>query len=246
MLTPGISPMAFALNNPVSLVDPTGLASETPIPKKPIKTGAEDFVPLPTDVAPVVDDLVETLPVETGTKQKESEDKGKTDSGDETKKQTQNSNADLLPIVPSPGLPDLPPINLPPDLLLPPIRNPKKENPKPYWHVTYTKFNSGTGETYVGRSHGYGLTPNDVVFERDRKHHKDKEGFGKASLDRSAHGFHGYLAIRGREQIMIDAFGGSWSDKGRGNTRSGNNIRGVSRFNPFAPAYYFFAKLFFP
>jgi hypothetical protein len=28
MLTPGISPMAFALNNPVSLVDPTGLASE--------------------------------------------------------------------------------------------------------------------------------------------------------------------------------------------------------------------------
>ncbi len=65
MLTPGVSPMAFALNNPVSFNDPTGLASDTPIPKKPIKTGAEDFVPLPTDMAPVVDDLVETLPVET-------------------------------------------------------------------------------------------------------------------------------------------------------------------------------------
>jgi hypothetical protein len=61
MLTPGISPMAFALNNPVSFNDPTGLMGETPIPKKPIETGAKGFVPLPTD-APVVKPPLETLP----------------------------------------------------------------------------------------------------------------------------------------------------------------------------------------
>ncbi len=43
----------------------------------------------------------------------------------------------------------------------------------------------------------------------------------------------GAIAIRGREQQLIDAHGGAQSDGGT----SANLIRGVGRRNPLAPIY---------
>jgi RHS repeat-associated protein len=120
-----------------------------------------------------------------------------------------------------------------------------RSQPPPLTYVTYTKFNPGTGETYVGRSVGYG-TPQQVVAARDRGHHKTGQGFLPAVLDQATiatlpHNRRwadpAYQAIRGREQQYIDMLGGSWAEKGRGNTRSGNAIRGVRRWNPLGRIY---------
>ena len=69
-----------------------------------------------------------------------------------------------------------------------------------------------------------------------------KLGFGKATaldsvdatLDQNMHDLDpAYWAIRGREQQLIDSYGGSWSDNGesvgRGETNSGNAKRGVAK-----------------
>jgi hypothetical protein len=105
--------------------------------------------------------------------------------------------------------------------------------PQPILFVTYTKYNPVTGETYVGRASGFG-TPQRIVSTRDRVHHKTVQGFGPAIVDRFSVN---KIAVRGREQQMIDAYGGAWSTVGRGNTRSGNAINGISLFNPFRSAY---------
>jgi len=115
----------------------------------------------------------------------------------------------------------------------------------PLLYVTYTKYNDTTGETYVGRATGYG-TPQQVVAQRDRGHHKWAQGFGPAQPDVAAPATKSYKrkgrdpaywAIRGREQMLIDFFGGSWREKGRGNTRSGNDIRGVRKNNKMGRIY---------
>jgi len=117
---------------------------------------------------------------------------------------------------------------------------------RPLTYVTYTKANPATGEIYVGRSAGYG-TPQAIVAARDAGHHMTLLGFRPAVLDQvqqgtrpfaQRHSDPAYQAIRGREQQMIDALGGSWSDVGRGNTRSGNAIRGVAAANPLGPVYH--------
>ncbi|HEX6683468.1 MAG TPA: SpvB/TcaC N-terminal domain-containing protein [Candidatus Limnocylindrales bacterium] len=117
---------------------------------------------------------------------------------------------------------------------------------RPITYVTYTKINPATGEVYVGRSAGYG-TPQAIVAARDAGHHMTALGFtGPATLDKFMVGRGSardrsdpaYLAIRGREQQMIDALGGSWSDVGRGNTQSGNAIRGVAKANPNGRTYH--------
>jgi hypothetical protein len=274
-MMPDVSPMAYALNNPISLNDPTGLYADgggatctnctddnshgasPQAQERPDSETNSHKIPTPPphhksynynnsfSLSSQFDMLKSNAGSSNQIVPNSINPNGQLNTSGALQGGTIHPNN--LPIIPEPSLPELP-IILPPDLLFPPIRNPKKEKPLPYWHVTYTKYNPATDETYVGRSHGYGLTPEQVVRERDKYHHKWKEGFGEAFLDRSAQGFHGYLAIRGREQIMIDAFGGAWSDVkgGRGHTKSGNNIRGVASYNPFAPAYYFFAKLFFP
>ncbi len=123
----------------------------------------------------------------------------------------------------------------------------------PLTYVTYTKYNPVTGETYVGRSMGYG-TPAAIVAARDRAHHMTLLGFGPAVLDEfavatrpfgSRHSDPSYRAIRGREQQMIDALGGSWSDVGRGNSLSGNAIRGVGALNPRGRIYHAAASALF-
>ncbi|MBO5495116.1 MAG: hypothetical protein J5964_05290, partial [Eubacterium sp.] len=51
------------------------------------------------------------------------------------------------------------------------------------------------------------------------------EGFGPAQLDKSTSN---YVAIRGREQQLIDNYGKAKSENGS----SGNLIRGISLKNP--------------
>lgn len=96
-------------------------------------------------------------------------------------------------------------------------------------YQTYTKTNKKTGEVYSGRTSGKG-TPNENVAKRDASHHKNKEGFGKAKLDKSSANKD---AIKGREQQLIDKNGKAKSEKGT----SGNAIRAVSKQNPNAKKY---------
>lgn len=91
-------------------------------------------------------------------------------------------------------------------------------------YQTYTKTNPTTGEVYSGRTSGYG-SPAENVRNRDRNHHMNDKGFGPAELDRSSNS---YEAIRGREQDLIDYYGGAKSTGGT----SGNAINGISDKNP--------------
>jgi hypothetical protein len=118
---------------------------------------------------------------------------------------------------------------------------------RPLTYVTYTKVNSETGQIYAGRTRGYG-TPEQIVAARDRGHTALK-GFLPAQVDEaltatmplaSRHLDPSYQAIRGREQQLIDAAGGSIREAlQRGvPTRSANLIRGVSPYNPLGSVYH--------
>jgi len=101
-------------------------------------------------------------------------------------------------------------------------------------HVTYTLTKHGDfgPVIYAGRASGYG-TPEQIMMRRFSRHLlKRLEGYGNPTLDKSANGESGRLAIRGREQQLIDDAGGV------GTVRVGNAIRGVSTFNPFGPVYH--------
>lgn len=90
-------------------------------------------------------------------------------------------------------------------------------------YQTYTKKNIKTGQIYVGRTSGTG-TPTQNVAKRESGHHLDSEEWAPAQLVDSSSNSN---AIRGREQQLIDHYGGAQSDKGT----SGNKIRGVSKRN---------------
>jgi hypothetical protein len=90
--------------------------------------------------------------------------------------------------------------------------------------VTYTMKNAA-GQTYVGRTSGYG-DPYSIMMNRASGHHMKAFGYGNPVLDRAVQGYQGYPAIRGREQQLIDFYGGV------GSSGVGNSIRGVSQFNP--------------
>ncbi|WP_221227832.1 RHS repeat domain-containing protein [Rhodocyclus tenuis] len=101
-------------------------------------------------------------------------------------------------------------------------------------YQTYTKTNAKTGEVYCGRTSGCG-TPIENVLNRDANHHMNERGFGPARLDKSSSSSE---AIRGREQQMIDVFGGAKSTGGS----SGNAINGISPSNPNGQRYLDAAK----
>ena len=85
------------------------------------------------------------------------------------------------------------------------------------------------GEIYTGRTKGTG-TPEENVARRDSGHHMNAKGFGPAQLRyNSLKG----NAIRGQEQVNINANGGAISQGGT----SGNAINGISARNPNAGAY---------
>jgi hypothetical protein len=107
--------------------------------------------------------------------------------------------------------------------------SPSKSKKSEKTYQTYTKKNEKTGETYSGRTSGKG-TPKENVAKRDANHHKNKEGFGPAKLDKSSKNKD---AIRGREQKLIKKNGGAKSEGGS----SGNSINGVGPKNPNAKKY---------
>ena len=89
-------------------------------------------------------------------------------------------------------------------------------------YVTYTKVNRD-GVVYSGRASGFGK-PEAILRRRDSSHHKNRDGFGPARIDRVSDNKD---AIRGREQQLIDANGGAQSQGGT----SGNAINSVSKSN---------------
>lgn len=91
-------------------------------------------------------------------------------------------------------------------------------------YQTYTKTHPETGKVYFGRTSGTG-TPLENIAKRDANHAKNQEGYGPAVLDRSSSN---RGAIRGREQMGIEANGGARSQGGK----SGNAINGISDKNP--------------
>jgi RHS repeat-associated protein len=103
--------------------------------------------------------------------------------------------------------------------------------------VTYTMRNAA-GQTYVGRTSGYG-DPYSIMMNRASGHHMKAFGYGSPVLDRAVQGYQGYPAIRGREQQLIDSYGGI------GSPGVGNSIRGVSPYNPAYPIYHGASNLYF-
>jgi RHS repeat-associated protein len=97
--------------------------------------------------------------------------------------------------------------------------------------ITYTRVGPN-GQVYSGRTSGFG-DPQSIVNARAATHPGRLAGFAPPVIDEWAAGPQGYFAIRGREQQLIDAFGGAQSEGGT----SANLIRGVSKSNPLAPVY---------
>ncbi len=134
----------------------------------------------------------------------------------------------------------------------PPPPPPRDDRGRPLRYVTYTKTRviNGRTFTYVGRSRGYG-DPRAIVAARDARHHV--RGYGPAQLDQFTDatlpvalrwGDPAYQAIRGREQQLIDSFGGARSDR-RPGTSSGNAIRGVRANHPLGRIFDAASTVFF-
>lgn len=91
--------------------------------------------------------------------------------------------------------------------------------------ITYLKYKIGSNEIYSGRASGKveKITTKSVtriLRRRDSGHHKNKDGYGKAVLDKYSTKKE---AIRGREQILIE------HNEVQG--VSGNEINGISKRN---------------
>jgi LysM repeat protein len=123
----------------------------------------------------------------------------------------------------------------------------KRKVQQKFWYATYTKFNSITGEVYVGRASGYGSSGQDVVNLRDRNHHMNKkepgwsdaivstqllaakqEGYQLRNSDPS------YWAIRGSEQLQIEYY--------RSMGISGNRINGIRDGHKLRDTYLEYAR----
>jgi hypothetical protein len=91
--------------------------------------------------------------------------------------------------------------------------------------VTYTRTHPATGQVYAGRTSGFGSAES-LVAARAARHPERLDGFGPAVVDRVARGnAQGYMAVRGREQQLIDEHGKAQSEGGT----SANQIRAVAR-----------------
>ena len=90
--------------------------------------------------------------------------------------------------------------------------------------ATYTLTNPANGQIYVGRCSGFGDIEN-VVIRRMRSHKYYKRGFTIIQIDKAMQSKNAKFAIRGREQHLIDFYGGI------GNPQVANIIRAVSKIN---------------
>ena len=120
------------------------------------------------------------------------------------------------------------------------------QNPdKQVKYVTYIKIkvNSDRSTTvYSGRTSGSAdESAEDIVMRRDAQHSNNPRlvGYGRAVVDREAVGGKkdqtAKWAIRGREQQLIDRWGGAQRVD---NGTSGNLIRGVSKYNKNGRLYH--------
>ncbi|HEY1137062.1 MAG TPA: RHS repeat-associated core domain-containing protein [Xanthomonadaceae bacterium] len=111
-------------------------------------------------------------------------------------------------------------------------------------HVTYTLERTDGIHTYyyVGRTSGFG-TPCDVVKKRFQGHtFRRSQGYGNPKVDKWAYGDAGYLAIRGREQQLIDFLG---EPLGVDSPYIGNYIRAVAERNPNGWTYHLASNAMF-
>ncbi len=109
--------------------------------------------------------------------------------------------------------------------------------------ATYTLTNPATGQVYVGRCSGFGDIEN-IVIRRLRSHKYFKRGFTIIQIDKAMQGKEARAAIRGREQQLIDFYGGIR------NPQVANIIRAVAKLNPKGRRFhrnssYFFGELHF-
>ena len=105
-------------------------------------------------------------------------------------------------------------------------------------YVTYV-LSRPDGMKYVGRASGNG-DPYKVMMNRYYHHqYRRSLGYGNPQLDCAAFGPDGKDAIRGREQQLIDHYGGI------GSPFLGNSIRAVSKYNPKGRDYHDKSNLYF-
>lgn len=100
----------------------------------------------------------------------------------------------------------------------------KSNDPKLY--ITYTRQNPKTGQWYCGQTSGTGTVPQIMknLDQSDRHRRYTREGFGPFEVDQVSSSKE---AIRGREQQLIDFYGGAQSVGGTAR----NEINSVSDFN---------------
>ncbi len=96
--------------------------------------------------------------------------------------------------------------------------------------TTYTRTSGAT--VYAGRTSGKGTPEQQVAARMNGADHKAKtaEGYGPAVVDKNSPNA---AAIRGREQQLIEQYGGAQSQGGA----SGNKINGVAPSNPKRETY---------
>ena len=104
--------------------------------------------------------------------------------------------------------------------------------------ATYTLTNPATGQVYVGRCSGFGDIEN-IVIRRMRSHKYYKRGFTIIQIDKAMQGKYSKQAIRGREQQLIDCFGGI------GNKNVANKIRAVAKINYQGKKFHDIANIHF-
>jgi RHS repeat-associated protein len=177
------------------------------------------------------------------------------------------------------------PFPIPPPVPVPvpgeePRRRPRVEG---RIYVTYTRYNSATGLTYSGRTSAiidvnlpWGPQAALAVATREANHHIDERAdptalsFLPARVDQYAVGYAvdyaeryrdvAYIAIRGREQQLIDHHGsiratalgttstfrgGSWTDSNPGAHLTENDVRGVARDNELGRVFHAASDLAF-
>jgi hypothetical protein len=92
--------------------------------------------------------------------------------------------------------------------------------------LTYVLTNPTTGQVYIGRTSGYG-TPESILARRHAAHVILRaRGFTMRRVDVAGQGWDASPAVRGREQQLMDFYGGV------GSPGVANAIRGVSKINP--------------
>ena len=100
-------------------------------------------------------------------------------------------------------------------------------------HVTYILPHKSTpGLVYIGRTSGFG-DPQSIANRRYSSHtFRRAQGYGPPIVDRAGQGLSMRAAARGREQQLMDSYGGV------GSPSVGNYIRGVSQINPSGRLYH--------